>query len=61
MADPESPRLLTAAELDEMSPDERSQAFRDRIVTNPATLPEDFRSLIEATARKLGTQATEAS
>ena len=43
MASSESPRLLTAAELDELSPDERARAFRDRIVTDPSTLPADFR------------------
>lgn len=34
MTAPESRRLLTAAELDLMSPDERAQALRDRIIND---------------------------
>lgn len=50
------PEALTAKQLDEMSPDERAQAFRDRIVTDPELLPADFREKIYRRARNLGNQ-----
>ena len=58
---PESPRTLTAAELDAMSPNERAQALRDRIVTDPSALPSEFRERVEQAARDLGTEANRTS
>jgi hypothetical protein len=40
------PPLLTAADLDNMTPDERVAAFRDRIVTNWDDVPEHLRAKI---------------
>ena len=40
--------LLTAADLDEMTPDERAAAFRDRIVTDWDDVPEHVRAKIAA-------------
>jgi hypothetical protein len=42
----EHPPLLTAADLDSMTPDERAAAFRDRIVTNWDDVPEHVRAKI---------------
>jgi len=54
MAD--APRLITAEELDAMSPDERARVVRDHIVTDLHQLPDDFRQLAEATAGRLAEQ-----
>ena len=48
------PKLLTAADLDAMTPAERSAAFEERLVTDLDSLPEDFRNRIVATAERLG-------
>ena len=58
---PEHPRILTAAELDAMSPNERAQALRDRIISDPTALPPEFRERIERTARDLGTDTSTTS
>ncbi|MEQ8841107.1 MAG: hypothetical protein RIB98_09000 [Acidimicrobiales bacterium] len=47
---------LTAEELDAMTPDQRAKAFRDRIVTDPAEIPEEFRGRIFETAKRLGAE-----
>lgn len=47
---------LTAEQLDAMTPDERVQAFRDRIITDPDQLPEDFRRKIFDRAQDLGAE-----
>ena len=49
----EDERTLTAAELDQMSPDERAAALRDRLVTDLDELPKPFRHRVEETARRL--------
>ncbi len=54
MAD--SPRLITAEELDAMSPDERARVVREHIVTDFDQLPDDFRQRVEATAGRLAEQ-----
>ena len=48
------PKLLTASDLDAMTPDERSAAFKERLVTDLDSLPVDFRNRIVATAERLG-------
>jgi hypothetical protein len=48
--------LITAAELDEMSPDERSRVVRERTVTDLDQLPPEFRQRVEATAARLAEQ-----
>jgi Fic family protein len=45
--------VLTAAELDELSPSERAQAVRDGVVEDLDQLPGGFRRRVEATARRL--------
>lgn len=50
------PRLITAAELDEMTPDQRAAAFNDRIITDLDELPDDFRQKVIDTAHRLAAQ-----
>jgi hypothetical protein len=50
------PRLITAAELDEMTPDQRAAAFNDRIITDLDELPDDFRKKVIDTAHRLTAQ-----
>jgi hypothetical protein len=45
--------LVTAAELDEFTPDQRAAAMRERIVTDLADVPEHFRRQITETASAL--------
>lgn len=52
----ELPRLITAEELDAMSPDERARVVREHIVTDLGQLPEDFRQRVESTAGRLAEQ-----
>ena len=40
-------------EFERMSPDERLEALRDRVITDLDELPDDFRRRIIATARSL--------
>lgn len=47
------PRIVTAHELDQMSPDERAAAFDERIVRDLDELPADFRRRVEARGRRL--------
>lgn len=51
---PETPKTLSADQLDKMSPDERARAFRERIVTDEGAIPADFRDKIHKRARSLG-------
>lgn len=59
MAD--SPEVITAAQLDAMSPDERARVVREHIVTDLDELPEGFRRRVEATAARLAEQLRPAS
>lgn len=45
--------ILTAAELDAMTPDERRAEFRRRVVRDVADLPDDLRERIRSTAETL--------
>ena len=54
MAD--APRLITAEELDGMSPDERARVVREHIVTDLDQVPESFRRRVETTAARLADQ-----
>jgi hypothetical protein len=49
-------KLLTALELDEMSPDERAAAVNDRVVTDLDELPAEFRDRVVATGRRLAVE-----
>lgn len=49
----EAARLITAAELDELSPDARARVLREHLVTDLDELPADFRGRVEATAARL--------
>ncbi len=49
-------QILTAEELDAMTPDERAKAFRDRIVTDPEEVPTEFRDRVFETAKRLGAE-----
>ncbi|MGI8806598.1 MAG: hypothetical protein ACR2KK_01845 [Acidimicrobiales bacterium] len=52
----DAPRLITAEELDAMSPDERARVVREHIVTDLDQLPDDFRRQVETTAGRLAEQ-----
>ena len=45
--------IPSAEQLDAMTPVERAQAFRDRIITDPDEVPEDFRRKIYDRAQQL--------
>ena len=49
-------KILTAEELDAMTPDQRARAFRNRIVTDPEEIPEDFRDQVFETAKRIGAE-----
>ena len=49
--------LLTAAELDKLTPDQRAAALRERIVTDLDTLPPHFCERITETATMLAARA----
>jgi hypothetical protein len=49
-------RLITAAELDEMTPNERADALTERIVTDWDQVPAAFREQVEATGARLAEQ-----
>ena len=53
----EARKLLTAAELDQMTPDQRAAAFRERLVTDLDELSAEFRQRVEETARRLADQS----
>jgi hypothetical protein len=48
--------LLTAAEMDAMTPDERATAVRERIATDLDEIPDGFRARIERTGQRLATE-----
>jgi hypothetical protein len=48
--------LLTAAEMDAMTPDERAAAVRERIATDLDEVPEGFRVRIEQTGQRLAAE-----
>lgn len=50
---PEREKLITAEELDRMTPDQRAAVVRDSIVTDWDDVPADFRRKVEATAAQL--------
>ncbi len=52
----DAPKVITAEELDSMSPDERAQVVREHIVTDLNELPDGFRQRVEATATRLAEQ-----
>jgi hypothetical protein len=52
----DAPRVISAEELDAMSPDERAQVVRDHIVTDLGQLPDGFRRRVETTAARLAEQ-----
>lgn len=45
--------LITAAELDTMTPDERARVVRESIVHDWAEVPQDVQDRIKATAARL--------
>lgn len=49
----DAPRLITAEELDAMSPDERARVVREHVVTDLDQLPDDFRRRVANTAGRL--------
>lgn len=49
-------RVITAEELDAMSPDERARVVREHIVTDLGQLPDGFRRRVETTATRLAEQ-----
>ncbi|MGI8662931.1 MAG: hypothetical protein ACR2LQ_06935 [Acidimicrobiales bacterium] len=51
MAD--APKVITAAEFDEMTPDERAACVAEGLVTNWDDVPADFRDRLVATAKRL--------
>ncbi len=52
----EVPRVITAQELDAMSPGERARVVREHVVPDLDQLPDDFRRRVEATAGRLAEQ-----
>jgi hypothetical protein len=48
--------LLTASELDAMSPDERAAAVADRVVTDLEELPDEFRQRVVGTGARLAAE-----
>lgn len=54
-------QLVTAAQLDAMSPNERAAALGEHLVTDFAELPEEFRERVLATGRRLAIERNEAA
>ena len=54
-------RLVTAEQLDAMSPNERAAALEEHIVPDLAELPEAFRDRIVATGQRLATERNQAA
>lgn len=54
MAD--EPRVITAAEFDKMTPNERAACFAEGIVTDWDQVPEEFREQVVATAKRLAVE-----
>lgn len=57
----DAPRVITAEELDAMSPDERARVVREHIVSDLDKLPDGFRRRIESTASRLAEQRRRAA
>ena len=51
--------LVTAAELDAMSPDERAALVSERIVTNLDELSPEFRDRVLTTGRQLASERSQ--
>jgi hypothetical protein len=49
-------KLITATELEEMTPDERAAVVNERILTDLDELPPEFRARVMATAQKLAAE-----
>jgi hypothetical protein len=49
-------QLITAAEMDQMTPDQRALVVNEHSHTNLDALPEDFRQTVEATAQRLASK-----
>lgn len=49
-------RVITAAEFDKMTPNERAACFADGIVTDWEQVPEEFRERVVATAKRLAAE-----
>ena len=54
-------RLVTAEQLDAMSPNERAAVLADRIVMDLDELPEGFRERVVATGQRLATERDQAA
>jgi hypothetical protein len=52
----DAPKVITAEELDAMSPDHRAKVVREHIVTDLDHLPEAFRQRVETTTARLAHQ-----
>ena len=52
----DEPRVITAAEFDRMTPNERAACFAEGIVTDWEQVPDGFRERVEATAKRLATE-----
>lgn len=52
----DAPKVITAEELDAMSPDQRAHVVREHIVTDLDHLPDAFRQRVEKTAAPLAEQ-----
>jgi hypothetical protein len=50
------PKLLTASELDAMSPDQRAAALNARVVTDLDALPLEFRQRVIETGARLAAE-----
>lgn len=50
---PEQEKLVTAEELDGMTPDQRAAIVRSSIVTDWEDVPVEFRRTVEATAAQV--------
>ena len=50
------PRVITAAEFDEMTPNERAACIAEGIVTDWDQVPAEFREQVVATARRLAAE-----
>ncbi len=49
-------KLISATELEEMTPDERAAVVNERIVTDLDELPPEFRARVMATGQKLAAE-----
>lgn len=54
-------RLVTAAQLDAMSPNERAAVLAEHIVMDLGELPEGFRDRVVATGQRLATERDQAA